>query len=85
MLAFSRHNIFAKLKNSEEYFLLNLLSKEADILTSEEAKQIKAKQIIPHLLEKGYAVETEAEYQLYQKKYQEFLRIYDSHNFHQLF
>ena len=37
---FSKHNIFGKLTDSENYFILNALSGNADILTPEKAGEI---------------------------------------------
>ena len=43
-MIYSRYNIFSKIRESENYFIMNLLSGNADILNSEDAEKVKAVQ-----------------------------------------
>ena len=79
---FSRHNIFSKLKDSENYFIVNLLSGNADILSHEDAKKIqairKSKTIIDtdfnlELKEKDYLIDEHEESVKYSNKYLDFI------------
>ncbi len=36
-MTFSKHNIISKVRNSDNYYIVNLLSGEADLLTANEA------------------------------------------------
>lgn len=82
MIKYSRFNIFSKIKDSENYFIINLLSGNADILNSGDAEKLKA--IIDNkssiddvftdeLTGKGYLSEETAENKLYRAKYLDFL------------
>lgn len=78
---YSKHNIFSKITDSENYFIVNLLSGSADILTPEEGKMIqdyhKGKAIAPDFMEKlteqGYFVDKNEEERLYRNKYLNFI------------
>lgn len=74
-MQFSKHNLFSKIKNSDNYFLVNVLSSSADILTPEEAKNFKAGAPINRELysEKGYLVNPEEEEKLFKQKYLDFI------------
>lgn len=79
-MQFSKYTIFSKIKNSHQYFLLNPLTKEADILSPEKAKELK-KEIYSdreELIEKGYLVDPEEEKKLYKQEYLNFLDNRDS-------
>ena len=81
-MKYSKHNIFSKIRDSENYFIVNLLSGNADILGSRDAENIKKLQkgdslndqtIIDELVEKGYLnVESEEEKE-YRRKYLDFI------------
>ena len=81
MIKFSGHNIFSKIKDSENYFIVNLLSGNADILTSVEAERIESLRknaieynvIDKELIEKGYFAEELKEKELYKNKYFDFI------------
>lgn len=79
-MEYSKHNIFSKVKDSDEYFLLNPLSMQADILNSEEAQKYMDKQITNHqeYIEKGYLVDPKAEEKLFKNKYLDFIDERDS-------
>ena len=85
-MKYSKFNIFSKIKDSENYFIVNLLSGNADILGVDEAAKMKAimnEETSPdnsfsgELAEKGYISEKADENKLYRKKYLDFL---DSRN-----
>ena len=80
-MKFSRYNIFSKIKESENYFIINLLNGSADILTPEEAGKIesvqkgidiKDKDFVRELSDKGYLADYEEETRLYRQKYLDF-------------
>ncbi|MFZ4741543.1 MAG: radical SAM protein [Bacteroidales bacterium] len=78
---YSKHNIFSKIADSENYFIVNLLCGSADILTPEEGKMIQeyhnGKDISPefmeNLIEQGYFVDEKEEERLYRNKYLNFI------------
>ncbi len=81
-MIFSRHNIFSKIKDSENYFIVNLLSGNADILNPKDAAIItqmlnnevpEEDTILNELSEKGYWVDVEAEANQYRIKYLDFI------------
>ncbi|MCP4217989.1 MAG: radical SAM protein [bacterium] len=71
----SKYNIFSKLKNSDTYFLVNLLYGNVDILTPEKADEIKTGTFtdIDEYIEKGYLVDAKEENKQYKLKYLDFL------------
>ncbi len=79
-MEYSKHNIFSKLAHSDEYFLVNPLSGQADILNPEEAQKYMDKKLvnISDYAEKGYLVDPEAEEKLFKKKYLDFIDERDS-------
>jgi uncharacterized protein len=81
-MIYSRYNIFSKIRESENYFILNLLSGNADILSSEDAEKVKAIQadnnfpytdFVRELAGKGYMMDSDEETRLYRKKYLDFI------------
>lgn len=78
---YSKYNIFSKIKDSENHFIVNLLSGEADILSPEEAMQINELRKIgfapsletSELMEKGYFIDEKDEKKNYQKEYLDFI------------
>ncbi|MFH0990008.1 MAG: radical SAM protein [bacterium] len=74
-MEFSQHNIFSRIADSENYFIVNLLSGNADILAPEKAQEIIDKRYtdIEEYRVKGYLVEPEEEQMLFRKRYAEFL------------
>jgi uncharacterized protein len=79
---YSRYNIFSGIRDSGNYFILNLLTGSADILSPSEAKNIELlrkggkitdKILIRDLSEKGYIIEEEEEARLYRSKYLDFI------------
>lgn len=86
MINYSKYNIFSKIRDSENYFIVNLLTGNADILTVDDAEKltvVKNGSELPEgafsdeLYNKGYLSEKEEETRLYRKKYLDFI---DSRN-----
>lgn len=71
----SRHNIFGKFFHSERWFLLNLLSRQADILDAETAQAYQQEKWgdNPAWAEKGYLVDPKEEAQRFKSGYLDFL------------
>lgn len=71
----SKHNIIGRLKDSDEYFIVNPLSRQADILTAEKAQEFSAQVFSDpaELVEKGYLVDPEEERKRYNREYLDFL------------
>ncbi len=71
----SKHNIISGIKDSENYFIVNLLSGNADILTAEKAMELMNGKHNGDelLLEKGYVVDAKKEEALFRKKYLDFI------------
>jgi uncharacterized protein len=71
----SAHNIISKIKGSENHYIINLLSGNADILDANKARQILSNEIddLGEWVEKGYIINKEEEQKLYRKKYLEFV------------
>ncbi|RPJ08248.1 MAG: hypothetical protein EHM28_04850, partial [Spirochaetaceae bacterium] len=69
----SSHNITGKLFNSDKWFIINLLSRNADITDEKHVRMIEEGTPDPQLLEKGYMVDPDAEQEAYRLAYLEFL------------
>jgi len=87
IMRYSKHNIFSKIKGSENYFIVNALSGNADILNPEEALELLAlkedskaigNQFLEELKEKGYWADEAAELKLFRSKYLDFIDSRDS-------
>jgi uncharacterized protein len=76
----SRHNIFSAIHQSDEYFLVNILSGNADILSNAEAQRYLSNEVSgdPEYIEKGYVVDPVEEERLYRRKYLDFLDTRDN-------
>ena len=81
-MIYSRYNIFSKIRESENYFIMNLLSGNADILSSEDAEKVRTVQkdnnfpyndFVRELAGKGYLMDSDEETTLYRKKYLDFI------------
>jgi len=81
-MKYSKHNIFSKIRDSENYFIVNLLSGDADILSSGDADKIKLLQkgdslndqdFFDELADKGYLTDESEENREYRRKYLDFL------------
>lgn len=71
----SKFNIVSKIVDSKDYFIVNPLSGNADILSEEEFKQYNANHVLndPQWIEKGYIVDPDQEKVLYRQKYLDFI------------
>jgi len=71
---FSKHNIISKIKGSNEYFLINPLTKQADVLSQEDGEKIINKDYsMPELAEKKYVLTKEEENEIFNKEYLNFI------------
>jgi uncharacterized protein len=71
----SRHNIFGQLTDSDEYYIINPLSGEADILDSETAREYLDDEFSDpdEWLEKGYLIRSvDEEEQRFRNGYMDF-------------
>jgi uncharacterized protein len=82
MITRSKHNIFSQIRNSENYFLVNLLSGNADILNPDEASRFRKTDLnninqedefTRELISKGYLTDDDTEKKLFQSKYLDFI------------
>lgn len=73
---YSKHNILSKITDSEDWFLVNLLSRQADILPAELAGEFRTGKIDdPSMfIEKGYLVDPDEERKRYNLAYLDFLK-----------
>jgi len=71
----SSHNIFSRLRDSDQHFLINPLSRQADILDAETAEEYRSGQFAdPSVwVEKGYLVEPAEEAKRYKAAYLNFI------------
>jgi len=76
----SGHNILSKIHQSDEYFIVNLLSGNADILSAKEARKILDNGVItdPDFINKGYVVDPESEKRLFRSRYLNFIDARDT-------
>jgi uncharacterized protein len=81
-MSYSKHNIFSKIRDSENYFIVNPLSGNADILNNDDAEkmeilrkggEVNDREFINELTEKGYLADEDAENRFYRRKYLDFL------------
>jgi uncharacterized protein len=82
LMKYSKYNIFSKIRDSENYFIINLLSGNADILSMADAEKLdfirngeeKAyPELFRELTEKGYLIEEADESRLYRNRYLDFI------------
>jgi uncharacterized protein len=76
----SKYNIISEVKDSDNYFIVNLLSQEADIITKKEADVFFNPNALVNqsFIERGYVVDANAEDKLYKKRYLEFIDARDT-------
>jgi len=79
-MEYSKHNIFSKIAGSEDYFLVNPLSRQADILDPDEARQYADGSLLSRdeFIKKGYLVDPAEEEKLFRKEYLNFIDERDS-------
>lgn len=84
---YSKYNIFSKIRNSENYYIVNILSGNADILAPDEAEKVTQliagnhitdQKFVNQLIENGYLAGEESEQKLYRSRYLDFLDSRDS-------
>ncbi|MBT4970460.1 MAG: hypothetical protein HOM80_15745, partial [Bacteroidetes bacterium] len=68
-MEFSKHNIFSKIADSDNYYIVNPLSGQADILEADEAQKFIEKKITRTqvYIDKGYLVDPKEEEKLFKK------------------
>ena len=81
-MRYSRYNIFSKIRDSENYFIINLLTGNADILSAGDAKTIEAvrkgepvtdEDFKAELNEKGYLIDESEEAGFTASRYLDFI------------
>lgn len=81
-MKYSKHNIFSRIRDSENYFLVNILSGNADIFNGEYAGKLKLlieggnpddRAFVDEMTEKGYLSEEAEEEKIYRRKYLDFI------------
>jgi uncharacterized protein len=77
---FSKYNIFSNIKDSDSYYIVNLLTGNADILDAAKGEEILAGNYsdVEEYFEKGYLADEQAEKKLYIEKYLEFTETRDN-------
>jgi uncharacterized protein len=86
-MRYSKHNIFSKIRDSENYFIVNPLSGNADILNRDDAEKLEMirsgievhdQNLKEELAEKGYLADEVVENRLFRVKYLDFIDSRDS-------
>ncbi|MBI9107316.1 MAG: radical SAM protein [Spirochaetales bacterium] len=74
-LKLSKHNIISKIEDSDDFFIVNPLSRNADIISAEAADAIKDGRYPDEneLTEKGYLVDPAEEQKIYRAAYLDFV------------
>jgi uncharacterized protein len=74
-MKFSKYNIFSKINDSDNYYLINILTGNADILTPDMAKEVMENNISnkDEFIEKGYLCDESEEKKLFISKYFDFI------------
>lgn len=75
LLQFSQHNIFSRIPGTDEYYLVNLLSGNADVVSNEKAQEILSRRFtdIEEYASKGYLSDPAEEERLFRRTYADFL------------
>ena len=69
----SKYNIISKIKDSDNWFVVNTLSGQADVLDQDTHKQLLSGEENPEFVENGYLVDPAQEKKLFREKYLKFL------------
>lgn len=71
----SKHNIISKIKDSDNFFIVNLLSQQADIITKQDFDILSSGGGLDNqdYINRGYVVDPSVEESLYKKRYLEFV------------
>jgi uncharacterized protein len=81
-MRYSKHNIFSNIRDSGDYFIVNPLSGNADILNAFDAEKLEIirnggelqdKDFTDELIEKGYLADEASEKRMYRNKYLDFI------------
>lgn len=80
-MRYSKYNIFSGIKDSDNYFIVNILSGNADILSASEAKMVEEvrnsrpvqEDFYIQLINKGYVVDEQTEDMKYKNEYLNFI------------
>jgi len=76
-VTFSRHNLISRVRDGEGYFIVNFLSREADLLPADMAERFLSGRHLPEeeaeLVEKGYLVDEAEETARFRKAYLDFV------------
>lgn len=81
-MEYSKYNIFSKIRSSENYFILNSLSGNADIINPADAAKIDSvrkglkltdNEFLKEMEAKGYLADMEQEKKLFRQKYLDFI------------
>jgi len=81
-MEYSKYNIFSKIRDSENFYIVNLLSGNADILTVFDADKLETirntgvrpdDEFAGELTEKGYLIDEAEEKSLYRNRYLDFI------------
>ncbi|MFZ0282855.1 MAG: radical SAM protein, partial [Bacteroidales bacterium] len=82
IMGYSKFNVFSKIRDSENHYIINLLSGNADILDSSDAEKLEAirkgedftdRAFLDVLAEKGYITDELSEKSEFKKKYLDFI------------
>ena len=81
-MRYSKYNILSKIRDSENHFIVNLLSGNADILDNSDAEKLEAirkgedlhdREFLDELMEKGYISDESEEKREFRKRYLDFV------------
>jgi len=81
-MKYSRFNIFSKIRDSENYFIVNLLTGNADILSFDDAEKLELikegvtpsdGELVKELTYKGYLIDEKEEVSLYRNRYLDYI------------
>lgn len=82
MMEQSKHNIFSNIRNSDNYYIVNLLSRNADILDADTAGRYRRGALTEtereEFVEKGYIVSPEKEAADFRRAYLDFMEARDN-------
>ena len=80
-MEFSEHNIISRIRDSENFFIVNLLSKNADIIEPDLEERVRRGTLTSgeekEFSEKGYLVDPEQERKRYRQAYVDFMEARD--------
>ncbi len=74
----STYTLIQKIHNSDNYIIINPLTKQADIISSDEKEDIVHGRFTEELVHKGYVLDKDEEEKLYRQAYFEFIDMRDN-------